>query len=207
MLASLYSHLRNQWIGTLALFAVLAGGGAYAAFDPVGGDGDIDACFHKKSGDLDIRKGKKCGKREKRVSWGQIGPRGAPGPQGEPGTPGAQGADATNLFAYVRETFPGADATDATIEYGKGVTGLDDPGGNGAYIVTFDRSLANCVVHAVAGKGAPDPDPASSAAFLDVVPLVTIHPSGAGTVRVSFFADNVGAGNEQDTSFMISAFC
>ena len=67
------SLLRSQWIGALALFLVIAGGGAYAAFDPVGGDGDIDACFEKKSGDLDLRKGKKCGKGEKPVTWSQAG--------------------------------------------------------------------------------------------------------------------------------------
>ena len=70
---------------------VVAGGGAYAAFDPVGGDGDIDACFEKKSGDLDLLKGKKCGKKEKPVTWSQAGPQGEPGQQGPKGDTGSQG--------------------------------------------------------------------------------------------------------------------
>ena len=86
--------VRSQWIGILALFLVLAGGGAFAAFDPIGNDGDVDACFEKKSGDLDLLKGKKCGKGEKTVSWAAEGPQGlqgAAGPPGEAGPPGAPG--------------------------------------------------------------------------------------------------------------------
>jgi hypothetical protein len=92
MLGRIHSGLRNQWMGALALFLVVAGGGAYAAFDPVGGDGDIDACFEKKSGDLDLQKGRRCGKAEKPVAWSQVGPVGPVGPQGEPGQQGLQGA-------------------------------------------------------------------------------------------------------------------
>jgi hypothetical protein len=87
----IYSHLRNQWMGALALFLVLTGGAAYAAFDPVGNDGDIDACFQRKSGDLDLQKGKKCGKGEKSVAWNQVGPRGEMGERGEQGSPGVSG--------------------------------------------------------------------------------------------------------------------
>ena len=200
MLGTLYSHLRSQWMGALALILVLAGGGAYAAFDPVGQDGDIDACFHKKTGDLDVRKGKKCGKGEKRVSWAERGPQGEPG---APGIEGAPGADATNLFAYVREPDPGADVQNAAIQYGEGVSAVSDPSGNSEYVVTFDRSLANCVAHAIPGAGVPDGGP--SAVFLDLVPVVTIRPSDPSTVRIRFWDDNFG--NNQDTSFMISAFC
>jgi hypothetical protein len=92
MLGSFVSGLKRQWAGYLALFLVLAGGGTYAAFDPIGGDGDIDACFHKRSGDLDLLKGKRCGKHERRVSWGQAGEQGPPGGQGETGP---AGVDAT----------------------------------------------------------------------------------------------------------------
>ena len=86
--------IRTQWAGLLALFVVLTGAGAYAAFDPIGSDGDIDACFAKKSGDLDVRKGAKCGKGEKSVTWSQAGPpgpEGAQGPQGLTGEPGQAG--------------------------------------------------------------------------------------------------------------------
>jgi len=72
---------RRAWHTLAALTVVIAvvGGGAYAAIDPVGPDGDIDACFEKRSGDLDLLKGRKCGKGERPVSWGAAGP---PGPAG-----------------------------------------------------------------------------------------------------------------------------
>jgi hypothetical protein len=88
------SAIRRQWMGALALFLVLAGGGAYAAFDPVGGDGDIDACFERRSGDLDLMKGKRCNRGERPVAWsveGQRGPQGEVGPRGEAGPIGLQG--------------------------------------------------------------------------------------------------------------------
>ncbi len=94
-------QLRNQWAGLLALFLVLTGAGAYAAFDPIGGDGDVDACFQKKSGDLDLLKGKKCGKGEKTVAWSQTGPQGpagTQGPQGEAGAAGTAGRSALDLL-------------------------------------------------------------------------------------------------------------
>jgi len=84
-------------VATLALFAAV-GGGAYAGIikNPIGSDGDIDACFHKRSGDLDIRRGNSCGEGEKRVAWNQtgpLGPQGAQGPQGEEGEQGQRGPD------------------------------------------------------------------------------------------------------------------
>jgi hypothetical protein len=91
MAGRIRSHLGNQWMGALSLFLVVAGGGAYAAFDPVGTDGDVDACFEKKSGDLELKKGKKCGKGEKSLAWSQVGPQGEPGPQGLQGPQGIKG--------------------------------------------------------------------------------------------------------------------
>ena len=70
---------------------MIAGGGAFAAFDPIGSDGDVDACFERRSGDLDLLKGKRCGRGEKPVSWSQVGPRGPEGPPGAPGEQGIQG--------------------------------------------------------------------------------------------------------------------
>jgi hypothetical protein len=82
-------HLRNQWAGFLALFLVLTGAGAYAAFDPIGTDGDIDACVERRTGELRLLKGKKCARKERAVAWSTTGPR---GPSGEDGPPGADGA-------------------------------------------------------------------------------------------------------------------
>jgi hypothetical protein len=82
------SQIRGQWIGVLALVLVLGGGGAYAAFDPVAGDGDVDACYAKRSGDLDLRKGHKCDRGERPVAWARRGPEGPPGVRGGPGPVG-----------------------------------------------------------------------------------------------------------------------
>ncbi len=71
MIRKVQSHIRAQWAGFLALVLVLTGGIAVAAFDPIGPDGDIDACFEQRTGDLDLQTGKRCGKGERRISWTQ----------------------------------------------------------------------------------------------------------------------------------------
>lgn len=65
----------------MALFLVLAAGSAYAAFDPVGSDGDIDACYATKGGAPSLRMGATCGTGKRPVTWSQRGPR---GPAGSP---------------------------------------------------------------------------------------------------------------------------
>ncbi len=139
MVGRIHAHLRNQWIGALALFLALAGGAAYAAFDPVGNDADIDACFEKRSGDLDLKKGRKCGKSEKPVTWSQVGPAGEPGPQGVKGDQGEQGIQGlrgtARAYAHVN---PGTcTATPGTCRFDNdtGISSVtrDDPG---SYCVT-----------------------------------------------------------------------
>jgi hypothetical protein len=76
---------------TMALFLAL-GGGAYAALQPVGPSGEINACFSRRSGDLSLRKGARCGKGQRAVSWSQSGPQGPQGPQGDRGLQGAAGS-------------------------------------------------------------------------------------------------------------------
>lgn len=85
----------TRWAGLLTLVLVLSGAGAYAAFDPVGNDGDVDACFERRSGDLDLLKGRTCGKSEKPVAWSQAGPRGPEGPEGPQGPIGPQASTST----------------------------------------------------------------------------------------------------------------
>jgi hypothetical protein len=100
----------------------------------------------------------------------------------------------TNLFAYVRDS---GGVEDATVEYGEGTSGVDDPaGGNDffdPYVVTFDRNLAGCVAQATSGLGEPDGGTWTSSAtgmFADV---------DGSTVRV------YRSGG--DGAFMVSVFC
>jgi hypothetical protein len=81
-------------MATVAVAGVI-GAGAFATAAVVGPDGEINACYEKKSGDLDVLKGKKCGKGEKTITWAQEGPPGPQGPQGEAGGPGSPGTNGT----------------------------------------------------------------------------------------------------------------
>jgi hypothetical protein len=83
-------YLRRHHLAFVAIFLALTGS-AIAAFDPVGSDGEIDACFSKTSKQLSLAKHGKCAKGTKAVSWSQAGPAGSTGPQGVPGTPGSPG--------------------------------------------------------------------------------------------------------------------
>lgn len=157
MLGRFFVHLRNQWMGALALFIVLAGGAAYAAFDPVGPDGDIDACYAKRSGDLHLLKGRKCGRKERPITWSEVGPQGPvgrEGPQGPQGEPGATGAPGSSIF-------------DASIPSGKTISGVWSNNGNESTSVSFPvpapADLANATqVNFAAGQGsAPIDDDAS----------------------------------------------
>jgi hypothetical protein len=114
-----------------------------------------------------------------------------PGPQGEQGSPGQ---DATKLFAYIGD---GGSPATATVRYGSGVTAVTDTAGTGSYTVTFNRSLVNCVAQAVPGFG--DPTGIASQANSSAQVLVS-----ANHATVTFIDP---AGNETDTSFLITAFC
>ena len=77
------------------------------------------------------------------------------------------------------------------------MTGVSEPAviGN-PYAVTFDRSLAGCVVSARSGRG----DPNGGGAFHHAIPSI----SAGDSVTLSWEND---AGTLEDTSFMIAAFC
>ena len=129
---------------------------------------------------------------------GSQGPRGIQGAQGLPGTPGQ---DATNLFAYIRdnESQP-APANTASVDYGRGVTAVSDPAGDSNYTVTFNRSVANCVVLVHPGFG--DPIGSASVPF-GLSSIVNVADAGPEAVDVQF-----GSGAAPvDTAFMITAFC
>lgn len=87
-MARIVTFLRSHLAVTVVIAMVLSAT-AYAALDPIGGDGDVDACFEKKGGELSLlTKKKKCPRGSKAVSWVQTGPRGPAGPPGPPGLAG-----------------------------------------------------------------------------------------------------------------------
>jgi outer membrane murein-binding lipoprotein Lpp len=123
----------------------------------------------------------------------QPGPQGPAGEQGEPGQPGQ---DATNLFAYIQDN-----GSASAVQYGSGVTAVSDPAGDSPYLVTFNRSLVNCVVQAVAGLG--DPTGVGAVSSLSS-PFIGMLEGNAAQVEVNFVDP---AGMVTDTSFLITAFC
>jgi hypothetical protein len=127
---------------------------------------------------------------------GEQGEQGVQGAQGEQGLPGQPGQDATNLFAYIQDN-----GSTSAVQYGSGVTAVSDPAGASPYLVTFNRSLVNCVVQAVAGLGDPT---AVGAVSSQGSPFVGMLEGNAAQVEVGFVDP---AGMETDTSFLITAFC
>ena len=103
----------------------------------------IKACAKKKGGAL--RLGKKCRKRERRVTWAVRGPRGLTGlrgkagivgkdgAQGPPGTNGSNGANGTNGTS-TGETF--FDSADFGANFGVGGVCTAVPGGGPSITVT-----------------------------------------------------------------------
>ena len=83
---------------TLALVGVV-GAGAFATAGVIGKDGEIQACYSKKSGALKVMKGKKCKKGEKKITWAQEGPRGPQGEGGQAGSAGTNGTPGSNGVA------------------------------------------------------------------------------------------------------------
>jgi hypothetical protein len=137
---------------------------------------------------------------------GPPGEQGVPGQDGEDGQDGQDGQDATSLFAYVRDPGSGtAEASNAVLEYGSGVTGVEEEQGfSGRYQVTFDQSLNSCVVSATPGFGEPQ---GSNAAAANAVGRVDIRGGATpNQVDLAWFSVNDAVG-DTDTSFLIAAFC
>jgi hypothetical protein len=124
-----------------------------------------------------------------------------PGPRGPIGPAGPTGADATNLFAFIRDTASDTASTDeATIAYGEGVTAVEDPDNSFSYTLSFDRSLAGCVVQANTGTGRPR---GAASSFLTTVSHVALEDTGlaANQARVSFYKPDF------TSSYEVTAFC
>jgi hypothetical protein len=133
---------------------------------------------------------------------GQQGPQGTPGQQGTPGPPGE---DATKLLGYVQDDTIGA-GKDAQLVYESGVASVTEPASTtGEYRVLFDQSLANCVVRATSGFGAPLSVTINATADSAVF-IPTIDPDGDNPAEVEIEVTNIND-NPSDSSFFITAFC
>jgi hypothetical protein len=89
-------------MSTLAVIGVIAGS-AFATAAVIGPDGEINACYAKKGGALEVSKKKKCGKGEKPISWNQKGPA---GPQGPPGAVATWSRDAVAATGSITTASP-----------------------------------------------------------------------------------------------------
>jgi hypothetical protein len=91
------------------------------------------------------------------------------------------------------------------VQYGNGVTAVEETPGDGQYAVFFNRSLVNCVVQAVSGFGDPSGSPVQSGA--DNITSVEMGSSNTGDDDHAVRVVSTDAGTLDDTSFMITAFC
>lgn len=188
-------HLRSNAVAYLALFVAL-GGTAWAESKITSADIARNAvrARHIKKGAVTTPKiaNGAVTARKLAAGLGVRGERGLAGPQGPPGQ------DATKLFAYVLDN---TGSGTASIQYGKGVTGLSDPAGDNAYRLTFDRSLVDCVVLAVPGYG----NPAGTSTVQTAIPVVSMEVGNPNQADV-FFEKPLGGG-VTDTAFLVAAFC
>ncbi len=194
MLAALRARLTfANVVSLMALFVALSGG-AYALTIPRNSVGPKQL----KTGAVTKSKIKAGAVTSLKVQDNSLLARDFKAAQLPRGERGPAGQDATKLFAYIRDD-GGVDT--ATVQYGRGVTAVSDPAGDESYIVTFNRSLTNCVAQVTQGVGSP-PGSATSALGLD--PQLVLDFPSAGMVRVTFVND---VGMKSDTAFMITAFC
>lgn len=79
-------------VASVAIFVAM-GGGAYAVSAIPASNGVVYSCFHKKTGKLRVvKQGKRCSKKERKLSWNARGQAVAPGAKGDTGSQGAAGA-------------------------------------------------------------------------------------------------------------------
>ena len=193
-------HLRTNIIGYLALFVALSGT-AWAATKIGSEDIKRKAVLskHIKNKQVKTKDLANGAVTASKLAAGLAGRPGPKGDQGDPGPPGDPGADATNLFAYVRDA---GNADVATLGFASGVTAVAEEISAGHYTVTFNRSLVNCVVMAQQGIG----NPSGSASTIGPAHADVSAGMGPGEDQalVTFYD---GANTTNDTAFMIAAFC
>jgi hypothetical protein len=167
-------------MSTIAVFGVLAGGGAWAA---------------SQIGPKDIKEN---AVRAKHIKRNQVRTKHL----NDGAVTSAKLAE-RKLFAHIDDD----GGEDAAVAYGSGVVDVsDDPGDSGgSYIVRFSRSVEGCVVHAIPGTGVPFVFGNAIIAGAGVTPTVHVGINDGQDVRVTFVRDDAPA--NPDSAFMITAFC
>ena len=191
------SRIRNSLtyanvMATIAVFLAL-GGGAYAATQlPKNSVGTRQI---KKNAITSAKvKDRSLLKQDFKAGQLPAGPQGVQGPKGDKGDTGPAGADATKLFAFVKET---TTSGPATVVYGRGVTAAARSSA-GVYTVTFDRALTGCIV--IAEPGTLNPNPGGVLYFQSFAAVQV------GTTSAVVYLDDY-TGNYVDTNFFVAAFC
>jgi len=203
MLRSFGRHVRQQFVGYLALFIAL-GGVSYAAVTlPINSVGSKQikrgAVKNSDLGKSAVTTGKvKNGsllstdfKPGQLVAGapGGTGPQGPQGLKGNPGTNGTNGAPATALWAVV--------GGDGTLARGSHVVSTSQSPGVAAYTVVFDRDVSNCAF--LAGLGGTDTD----------IPIgeVTTRRSSKSNVNGVWVGTYNSAGTNAARQFHLAVFC
>jgi hypothetical protein len=173
----LRDHVQSNAVAYVALFVALGGTGAWAADKITSADIAKNAVRSKH-----IKK--------KAVKTPKIADRAV--------TADKLAANATSRFAYIRDDGP---LNAANVQYGRGVPAVDDPIGDNAYKLTFDRSIVNCVVLAQPGYGNP-----AGSANVEESAFGTISMEENDPREVDVFFEMAGGGTT-DTAFLVTATC
>jgi hypothetical protein len=186
-------HLTPTTGVALAALVLAASGGAYGA--GAGSSAAITACVHHGGGGLYLAR--KCARRDKRLTWNEIGPtgpRGLPGPQGLQGLQGLQGVQgppASDMWVRADET--------GHVIASSGVTASNVRGGTGFYAVPVGRDVSHCA--SVASE-----DKTSNGAIVTNVQVVSrIIPSVSTTIVYVNAQDTTGTA--KDTGFDLAVYC
>lgn len=175
-------HLRTNLVGWIALFIALGGTG-YAAVGHSRASNTINACANKKTGELWIRKGKRCKRGQAKVSWGKQGPA------------GPAGSSAIQAFGAVS-------ATGIVIPNG-GITVQHTA--SGVYVVTPTSSgCANGLDDPTVTPTTPSP---SNNPPPGAPPDIWIEPSGASQFTVHTGWISGGAFTPADYGFDVQDSC
>jgi hypothetical protein len=184
----------------VGIVGLLIAGGGYAI---ASSGGTINACIHKGSGTLYIKS--RCQKKDKRISWNLVGPKGASGLRGGAGAAGATGA--TGAIGPKGEQGPAGTAVGyADIAAGGSIqvntTPFNVSAANVSHVATGEYCFVNLPFTPHSAMVSADN---SFTANTTIVSVLTFNPGVVPScpVRVRTFNDSGGALAATDEPFNI----